>query len=216
MWDSPAIGVPGLVSCLAWALGMKRVWFSARAVCFLHGWTITPAPSYSLFDAGTSSTKLACGTGLDKQQLLTAAASPAWIRHLYWETELHKVFLGALWKGVLFEGGRACFLGDHQIFCGNHTFGYLKNFCFAVVHWSIYPVTPQYSWLKTFLATDGTNFATNWVLEERRRKCVSWEICLLPSPSGLQAFEDTKMKLSRVAREEDWASKHSLLVQWGC
>lgn len=173
---------------------MEHAWFPARAVCFLHGWAITPAPSYLLSNAGTSSTELACGTGLDKQQLLTAAASPAWIRHLYCETELHEVFLGALWRGVLFAGGRACFLGDHQIFCGNHTLGYPEELllcCCSLIH---IPCDPpfHYSWLKTFLATDGTNSATNWVLEELRWKCVSWEICLLPSPSRLQAFEDIR------------------------
>ena len=45
MWNSPAIGVAGLVSGLVWVLGTEHVWFSARAVCFLHGWAIAPAPS---------------------------------------------------------------------------------------------------------------------------------------------------------------------------
>lgn len=67
MWESPAIGVTGLVNGLAWVLRMEHAWFPARAVCFLHGRAITPAPSYLLFKAETSSTELACGTGPDKQ-----------------------------------------------------------------------------------------------------------------------------------------------------
>lgn len=47
MWESPAIGVTGLVNGLAWVLRMEHAWFPARAVCFLHGRAITPAPSFA-------------------------------------------------------------------------------------------------------------------------------------------------------------------------
>jgi hypothetical protein len=83
--EAKGVGFPlelefqGVVSCLVWVLGLENVRFSGRSVCSLHGWIIPPAPSsfYLVLIAGTSSTKLECGTGLNK--LVTSAASLAYI-----------------------------------------------------------------------------------------------------------------------------------------
>lgn len=111
--EAKGVGLPrqleshGLVNHLVWVLGIEYVWLSARAMCFLDVWTITPAPSYLLFDAGTSSTKSACGTGLHKPTTPHFNSLPCLNQILVLKIDLYKGFLGSLEKGGLW-GKEGC------------------------------------------------------------------------------------------------------------